>query len=397
MWNDLSISAVAAGFIAVLVSYAGPLAIFFQAGEAGHVAPDMVSSWILGISLGAGISGVVLSLYLRAPIITAWSAPGTALLVTLLPSLSMNEVVGAYLVAATIIFAIGVSGSFDRIIALIPPEIAAGMMAGILFPFGVGAFKSITSLPVLALGMMMAFLVFRRLIPRYSVVLVLLAGIVLAVGLGTTHLQDVRPAFATPQFVAPLFSLAATMSLALPLVLVSLTGQFLPGMAILRGAGYPAASRPIIAVTSIASFFVAFLGGITIVIAAITAAICTGPTAHPDPAKRYIAGVANGVFYLIGGVFSGTIVTLFAALPKEFVAVTAGLALIGAITVNLMAAVKDEKHRDAAMITFLATASGLTFLGLGSAFWGVVIGIIAHLIENMGRQTPVTAKSALGR
>jgi len=175
------------------------------------------------------------------------------------------------------------------------------------------------------------------------------------------------------------------MSLALPLVLVSLTGQFMPGMAILRSAGYPATAKPIIAVTSIVSLFMAVLGGITIVIAAITAAICTGPAAHPDPAKRYIAGVANGVFYLIGGLFSGTIVMLYSALPKEFVAVTAGLALIGAITVNLMGAVKDEKHRDAAMITFLATASGLTFLGLGSAFWGVVIGVIAHLIENIGR------------
>jgi len=385
MWKDLSISAIAAGFIAVLVSYSGPLAILFQAGEAGHIAPDMVSSWILGISLGAGISGVLLSIYLRAPIVTAWSAPGTALLVTLLPSMSMNEVVGAYLIAAAIIFAIGITGTFDRIIALIPPEIAAGMMAGILFPFGIGAFKSITSLPVLALGMTLAFLIFRRLAPRYSVVLVLVSGIALAVGLGTTHLQDVRPALATPQLVVPAFGFAGLMSLALPLVLVSLTGQFMPGMAILRSAGYPATAKPIIAVTSIVSLFMAVLGGITIVIAAITAAICTGPAAHPDPAKRYIAGVANGVFYLIGGLFSGTIVMLYSALPKEFVAVTAGLALIGAITVNLMGAVKDEKHRDAAMITFLATASGLTFLGLGSAFWGVVIGVIAHLIENIGR------------
>jgi len=185
-----------------------------------------------------------------------------------------------------------------------------------------------------------------------------------------------------PVFIAPEWTWHTTLSLAIPLVVVSLTGQFLPGMAILRVSGYSTPAQPIITVTSLASIVVAFFGGITIVIAAITAALCTGKDAHENPDKRYVAGIANGVFYLLGGLFSGTIVMLFTALPKEFVAVLAGLALIGAISVNVLGAVQEEDHREASMITFLATASGMSFLGLGSAFWGIVIGSFAYLILN---------------
>jgi benzoate membrane transport protein len=380
--NDWSVSAVAAGFLAVLISYSGPAVIFFQAADVANVSGEMIASWIWGISIGAAISGIFLSWTLRVPVITAWSAPGTALLVTLFPAITLNQAVGAYITAAVIIFLIGVSGSFDRIMRRIPPGIAAGMMAGILFQFGVNAFKSATTMPTLTFGMVIAYVVFRRLVPRYSIVLVLASGVILAMLLGTTNISGLELQLTTPVFITPEWTWGTTLSLALPLVLVSLTGQFLPGMAILHLSGYRTPARPIIAATSLASLGVAFFGGITIVVAAITAALCTGKDAHEDPAKRYVAGIANGVFYLIGGTFAGTIVMVFTALPKEFIAVLAGLALIGAIAANITAVVREEDHREASVITFLATASGMSFLGLGAAFWGVVIGGFAYLVLN---------------
>lgn len=379
-WRDWSLSAVLAGFLAVLVSYSGPLVIFFQAAQSAGVSADVMTSWVWAISLGAAVSGLVLSLWLKVPVVTAWSAPGTALLVTLFPGLSLNEAVGAYLIAAALIFLIGVSGSFDRIIASIPKGIAAGMMAGILFQFGVGAFRAVGSMPALALGMIVSYIVFRRWAPRYAIVLVLLVGVAISAGPGQFALGSLHFQMATPQVFWPEFSWAGTLSLALPLVLVSLTGQFLPGMAILRISGYDTPARPILGVTSLASLAIAVFGGITIVLAAITAALCTGPDAHDDKRRRYIAGVANGLFYLVGGVFAGAIVQLFTSLPTQFVAILAGLALLGAIGANLVETVQAESHREAALITFIATASGMTFLGLGSAFWGVVLGGLAYLV-----------------
>ncbi|MGQ7289472.1 benzoate/H(+) symporter BenE family transporter [Vreelandella venusta] len=376
--KDLSIPAIAAGFVAVLVSYSGPLAIFFQAAQSAEISNAMMTSWVWAISIGAAVSGILLSLWLKVPVVTAWSAPGTALLVTLFPGLSLNEAIGAYLTAAVIIFLIGVSGSFDRIIRMIPPGIASAMMAGILFQFGVGVFVSLESVPALAIGMIIAYLLFKRLTPCYSLVLLLIAGVILAVLLEGASLEGVSVQFADPQFIRPEWTWNATLSLAIPLVLVSLTGQFLPGMAILRTSGYSTPAKPIVIVASLTSFFTAFFGGITTVIAAITAAICTSKEAHEDPDKRYVAGVANGVFYLIGGIFAGTIVALFISLPGEFVAVLAGLALVGAISSNISAFAAEKSHLEASVITFIATASGVSFLGLGSAFWGVVVGALAY-------------------
>ncbi len=375
LFRDLSVSAVAAGFLAVLVSYAGPLAIFFQAGAAANVSPEMMTSWVWAISMGAAVSGIFLSIWLKAPIVTAWSAPGTALLVVLFPELSLNEAVGgAYITAALIIFVIGVSGTFDAFVRVIPKGgVAAGMMAGILFQFGLGAFAAIETTPALAIGMLVAYVVFRRFTPKYTLVLLLMAGIILAVVLEDASLAGVSLNLAVPRLITPEWSFGATLSLAIPLVLVSLTGQFLPGMAILRGgAGYRVKAKPVIAVASLVSLPMALFGGITTVVAAITAAICTGEDAHENPDKRYVAGgVFNGVFYLVGALFAGTIVALFTSLPSAFVAVLAGLALLGgAIANNLFAALEEVSHREASLITFLVTASGLSLFGLSSAFWG---------------------------
>jgi benzoate membrane transport protein len=385
-WSDWSLTALAAGFLAVLVSFAGPLAIFFQAAQAAHMPNDMFASWVWGISIGAAAAGISLSWRLRTPIITAWSAPGTALLITLFPQLSLNEAVGAYLSAALILLLIGLSGSLERIMGHVPKGIASGMMAGILVPFGLNAFKTAGSLPVLAFGMIASYLALKRLLPRYSVVLLMVVGAAIAWLSGSTHFSAVHVELVVPHVITPAWSWSATFSLALPLVLVTLTGQYLPGMAVLRTSGYHTPVRPVIVTSSLVSLAVAFTGGITIAIAAITAAMCTGRDAHEDPRRRYVAGIANGLFYLLAGLCGGSIVMLFAALPRELIVCLAGLALLGAITTNLGGVMAAEDHREASVITFLATASGMSFLGLGAAFWGIVIGLVAHRVLHGPRQ-----------
>ncbi|MDQ9947955.1 MULTISPECIES: benzoate/H(+) symporter BenE [Acinetobacter] len=387
--NDWSISATVAGFLAVLISYSGPLIIFFQAAQRAHVSTDMMVSWIWGISIGAAVSGIYLSIKFKTPVITAWSAPGTALLVTLFPNVSLNEAVAAYITSAIVIFLIGVTGYFDKLLKWIPQDVAAGMMAGILFQFGIGLFTSSDSMPFIVFSMLIVFLIAKRLMPRYTMIWVLAAGVLLSLILGKMNPVDVSFSLAIPQWISPEWTWNSTLNLAVPLILVSLTGQFLPGMAIMKLSGYDTPAKPIITVTSIASLAVACVGGITIVLASITAALCMGKDAHELKEKRYIAGIANGIFYILGGLFAGSIVMLFSLLPKELVAALAGLALLGAIATNISVAMRNDSQRDAALITFLATASGMHFLGLSSVFWGICIGVIAHFILTP-RSTPAT-------
>ncbi|MFX9342302.1 benzoate/H(+) symporter BenE [Acinetobacter baumannii] len=387
--NDWSISATVAGFLAVLISYSGPLIIFFQAAQRAHVSTDMMVSWIWGISIGAAVSGIYLSIKYKTPVITAWSAPGTALLVTLFPNISLNEAVAAYITSAIVIFLIGITGYFDKLLKWIPQDVAAGMMAGILFQFGISLFTASDSMPLIVFSMLIVFLIAKRLMPRYTMIWVLAAGVLLSLILGKMNPVDVSFNLAIPQWISPEWTLNSTLNLAVPLILVSLTGQFLPGMAIMKLSGYDTPAKPIITATSIASLAVACVGGITIVLASITAALCMGKDAHELKEKRYIAGIANGIFYILGGLFAGSIVMLFSLLPKELVAALAGLALLGAIATNISVAMKNDGQRDAALITFLASASGMHFLGLSSVFWGICIGVIAHFILTP-RSTPVT-------
>ncbi|ERL55252.1 benzoate/H(+) symporter BenE [Psychrobacter aquaticus] len=389
--EDWSLSASVAGFLAVLISYAGPLIIFFQAAQAAQVSDSMMASWIWGISIGAAVSGIYLSIKYKTPIITAWSAPGTALLVTVFPEMSINEAISAYIISAVVIFFVGATGSFDKILRWIPNGIAAGMMAGILFQFGLELFVATNTMPFIVFSMLGCYLLAKRFSPRYTMIWVLLCGVILSVLLGRMNPVDMNLAITIPTVIWPEWTWNATFNLAIPLILVSLTGQFLPGMAILNLSGYDTPAKPIVSVASLASLIVACVGGITIVLAAITAALCTGKDAHELKEKRYIAGVANGIFYLLGGLFAGSIVRMFSLLPKELVAALAGLALIGAISANITIAMKDDGQRDAALITFLATASGMSFLGLSSVFWGIVIGMVAHYILTKKRLLPLSS------
>ena len=387
--QDWSLSASVAGFLAVLIAYAGPLVIFFQAAQAAQVSEAMMASWIWGISIGTAIPGIYLSIKYKAPIVTAWSAPGTVLLVTLFPQMSINEAVAAYIISAIVIFMVGATGYFDKVLQWIPNSIAAGMMAGILFQFGLGLFVATDTMPFIIFSMLGCYLLAKRLSPRYTMIWVLLCGVTLSLLLGKMNPVDINFTMTIPVLIWPEWSWHSTFNLAIPLILVSLSGQFLPGMAILNLSGYDTPAKPIVMATSIASLAVACVGGITITLAAITAALCTGKDAHELKEKRYIAGVANGIFYLLGGLFASSIVLVFSLLPKELIAALAGLALIGAISANITVAMKDDSQRESALITFLATASGMQFLGLSSVFWGICIGMIAHYILTKKSSKPV--------
>ncbi len=390
--RDCSLSAVVAGFIATIISYAGPLVIIFQAAKAGGLPHDVLSSWVWTISIGSGVLGIVLSLRYRAPIVIAWSAPGSALLVTMLPDISMNQAVGAYLVSNLVILLVGLSGAFDKVIGKLPAAISAAMLAGILFRFGTDLFVSVKDQPWLVLAMFATYLLFKRAMPRYAVMAVLVVGVAMAVGSGELRSEALVLGLAKPVWITPEFSWQVILGVAFPLVMVALTGQFVPGMAVLRNAGYQTPASPLISGSALGTLLLAPFGCHGLNLAAITAAICTGREAHEDPGKRYIAGVSGGVFYLLLGIFGATLVSVFTAFPAALIAALAGLALLSAIGAALHGAMSVPADREAALITFLVTASGMSLLGLSAAFWGLIFGIAAHLLLTLRKPAAAPAK-----
>ncbi len=391
LMKDFSLSAVVAGFIATVISYAGPLVIIFQAAKAGGMPHEVLSSWVWTISIGSGVLGILLSVRYRVPIIIAWSAPGSALLVSMLPDITLNEAVGAYIVSSVVVLLVGLSGAFDRIINRLPAAIAAGMLAGILFRFGTGLFVSVKEQPWLVLAMFGTYLLFKRALPRYAVLAVLVVGVTITIASGELRSDALVIGLATPVWIAPEFSWQVILNIAFPLVMVALTGQFVPGMAVLRNDGYETPASPLISSSALGSLLLAPFGCHGLNLAAITAAICTGRESHEDPSKRYVAGVSGGVFYLLLGIFGATLVSIFTAFPAALIAALAGLALLAAIGGALSAAMAVPADREAALITFLVTASGMSFLGLSAAFWGLIFGIAAHLLLSLRKPAPAVA------
>ncbi|WP_294033032.1 benzoate/H(+) symporter BenE family transporter [uncultured Moraxella sp.] len=380
--KDWSLSATIAGFLAVAISYAGPLVIVFQAGQQAGLDNSMMISWIWAISIGSALTSIALSLRYKMPVLLAWSIPGTVLLLDLLPQMTLSEMVGAYIVTAIISLVIGISGYFDRLLSWIPQGVAAGMMAGILLNFGLQIFNSATDSPVLVFTMLIVYLIGRSVSPRYVIFWVLLSGLLAAYFLEGFDGSEIRFSISKPQIIAPDFSWQAILNLAVPLVILNFTGQFLPGMALLRLNDYQMSSKPVINTASLASLVIAPFGGISIVQAAVTATLCMGKECHEHSSQRYIGGVANGLFYLLGALFAGSLVGLFEILPSALIGALAGLALLGALLNNLSIAMQTSAQKEAALITFLTTASDISLLGLSSVFWGVVIGMISYLVLN---------------
>ena len=371
-----------AGLVSVIVNYGGTFILVFQAAKVAGLSPELTASWVWSISIGVGVTGIVLSSTAREPIITAWSTPAAAFLITALATTPYAEAIGAYLLSAAAFVALGLSGYFEKAIRLIPPGIAAGLLAGILLQFGIGAFGGMSIDPVLAGLLIMAYLVLKRFTARYAVVGILVLGLAFLLIEDRVDLSGLALQLAAPVFTMPAFSLNATLSVALPLFLITLTGQYMPGMLVLRNDGFKTSANPIVTVTGLGSLLMAPFGSHAFNIAAITAAICTGREAHEDPSRRWIAGIAAGVFYILVGVFGVTLAALFMAFPATFITTLAGLALLGAIGGSLAGAMADAQAREASLITFLAAAANISLLGIGGAFWGLVIGLVAHAVLN---------------
>jgi len=380
-WNDLT-HPIVAGLISVIVNYGGTFILVFQAAKVAGLSPELTASWVWSISIGVGVTGIILSWVSREPIITAWSTPAAAFLVTALATTPYAEAIGAYLISAAAFVALGLSGWFERVIRLIPPGVAAGLLAGILLQFGIGAFGGMSIDPLLAGLLIVAYVVLKRFTARYAVVGILVLGLAFLLIQDRVDLSGLTLKLAAPIFTMPEFSLNALLSVALPLFLITLTGQYMPGMLVLRNDGFRTSANPIVTVTGLGSLLMAPFGSHAFNIAAITAAICTGREAHENPDKRWIAGIAAGVFYILVGVFGVTLAAVFMAFPATFITTLAGLALLGTIGGSLAGAMSDAKTREASLITFLAAAANITLLGIGGAFWGLVIGLVAYAVLN---------------
>ncbi|KFJ09729.1 benzoate transporter family protein [Delftia acidovorans] len=393
-FRDL-IHPVVAGLISVIVNYGGTFILVFQAAKVAGLSPELTASWVWSISIGVGVTGLVLSWLSREPIITAWSTPAAAFLVTALATTPYAEAVGAYVVSAAAFVVLGLSGWFERVIRLIPPGVASGLLAGILLQFGIKAFGGMSVDPLLAGLLIVAYVLLKRLTARYAVVGILALGMAFLLAQDRVDLSGLQLRFAAPVFTRPEFTLNALLSVALPLFLITLTGQYMPGMLVLRNDGFKTSANPIVTLTGLGSLLMAPFGSHAFNIAAITAAICTGKEAHEEPSRRWIAGIAAGVFYILVGVFGVTLAAVFMAFPATFITTLAGLALLGTIGGSLANALADAKTREASLITFLAAAANISMLGIGGAFWGLVIGLVAHAVLN-GQWPRRAARSEAG-
>lgn len=374
MGGVVKVAHISAGFIAVLVGYTSSAAIIFQAAASAGASQAQISSWMWALGIGMGLTCIGFSLKYRQPILTAWSTPGAALLVTALSGLPMSEAIGIFLFSSGLILVCGITGWFDRIMQLVPASLAAAMLGGVLLTFGLDLFVSVNSQPLIVGAMILSYLLLRHRVPRYVIPVSLLLGTALAANAGLLQFEDLSWQLATPVLMMPSFSLTSLLGIGLPLFMVTMASQNVPGVAVLRAHGYQAPASPLISWTGIVGLVLAPFGGFAFNLAAISAAVCMGEEVDKDPKQRYKAAVWAGVFYLLMGLFGATVVGLFAALPTELVMAIAGLALLGTIGQSLTVAMQDSAEREAALLTFMITASGMTLGGIGSAFWGLVIG-----------------------
>jgi benzoate membrane transport protein len=386
--HELSLSAIVAGLVAVLVSFGGTAVLMVQAGHAAGLDTIHIGSWLGSICFILGLGGLVISLRSRMPIVLAWSTPGAALLVTALAGVPFDQAVGAFVLAALLTIACGVFGWIDPIMRRVPPEIASAMLAGVLLNFGLGVFTSITEQPALVLAMCAAYLISKRWIPRYAVLVVMVVGLAVASLSGQLQFGHLDWQLTQFTWTTPSFTWQAAISIGIPLFVVALASQNLPGLAILQAYGYRTAASRLVGATGILSLLAAPFGAHSVTLGAITAAICTGPEAHPDPSRRYIASATYGLTYLLLSIAAGAIALFFQALPAALIAALAGLALLSAILGGMTTAMANPDRREAALITLLATASGFSMWGIGSAFWGLLAGLVAHSILSFRQPIP---------
>ncbi len=393
--GDTSVAAVSAGFVATLVGFTSTIALIFHAALSLGATPAQVSSWVWALGIGMGLSTIGLSLWTRVPILITWSTPGAAVIAAAATGVSMSEAVGAFLVCGGLMLLSGVSGVFERLMSRIPLALASALLAGILAKFALMAFAGAADHTVLVLAMFFTYLAGRRWWLRYAVLGVLAVGVLTATASGLLNTQALSHDawLAWPVFVMPQWSWQAVIGMGLPLFIVTMASQAVPGVSAIQGAGYEAPVSPLMSWSGVTTLLLAPFGGYAFNLAAITAAIVLSPHAHADTRRRYTAAIMSGLFYIGMGLLGGAVAGLLAAFPSALVMGVAGLALLGTIGNGLATALRGERHREAALITFLVTLSGVTLLGVSSAFWGLVAGTIALFVEHFRAPPPDTADS----
>ncbi|MCJ8235178.1 benzoate/H(+) symporter BenE family transporter [Aeromonas veronii] len=381
-----------AGFIAVMVGYTSSVILIIQAATAAGADTAQVASWLWTLGIGMGVSCIGLSFYYRIPILTAWSTPGAALLITTLGNFTLAEAIGAFVISSLLITLCGISGWFDRLMKHIPAPLAAAMLAGVLLKFGLDLFKIAPQDPLLLGTLLLAFLLGRHLWPRYTMVLVLGVGMLICSVRGDLQMGTLHWQLASPLWTWPAFSLDALFGIALPLFIVTMTSQNMPGIAILRAHGYQPSTSSLISWTGLTGLLLAPFGGYAFNLAAITAAICMGKEVDSDTKRRWPAAVWAGCFYLLTGCFGATVAALFSAFPAALVTCVAGLALLGTIGSSLHSALQEDEAREAALLTFIITASGISLLGIAAACWGLLIGLAIYQLQSYRQRNQLNLK-----
>jgi benzoate membrane transport protein len=392
--SSLILPAWTAGLLIMIIGFTGSLVLTVPAATAAGLTPAQLSSWVWAIAVGSGLATIILSLLYRQPVLTAWSTPGLALLGTSLATYRLSEAVGAYIIVGLAIAALGVSGLFERAVRVIPQPVALAVLGGLLLKYGFALFSGVASAPLIIPAIIAAFLLLRRAAMRVPIAGALLVGFAAAWATGQLQLGDLRLTLATPVIIWPEFTLRAAFGLALPLLVLALASQNLPGFAVMRAAGYAPPVNGALVVTGLLSVLLAPMLNHGLTMAAITAAIGNSPEAHPDPARRYAAAVAAGVFKLTLGLFGVAVVSLLTALPPAVVTAIAGLALSGTIAQCLAGGFTELEYRDASLWALLVTASDVHLFGIGSAFWGFVAGVGVHMLLGRRRATAAAAPAA---
>ncbi|MBL4832033.1 MAG: benzoate/H(+) symporter BenE family transporter [Aliivibrio sp.] len=388
----LILNRINTGFIAVLVGFTSTVALIYQAAINLGGDIQMVSSWLLALGLGMGITSIGLSLYYRIPILIAWSTPGAALLISSTQGFTIHQATGAFLFSAALITLSGVTGWFEKVMNRVPQPIANAMLAGILINFGINTFNLMDQQIALVSSMLLTYLLCKYLLPRYTMLAVLLIGFTTAWLLKLIEIPELQWQISTLHYIQPEWSIAAFISIGLPLFVVTMASQNIPGIAVLKAHGYQAPVSSTMTVTGAANLLLAPFGGFAINLAAITAAICMTENADPISKQRYWTSVAAGVFYILMGLGAVTLMTLFDALPAALILALAGIALFSTIGNSLQLALHDVRYREAALITFMVTASNLEIWNIGSPLWGVVAGGITLLIQRWLRSLPPTQR-----
>ncbi|MGF1911395.1 benzoate/H(+) symporter BenE family transporter [Vibrio kasasachensis] len=376
--RQFNLSHFSAGFTAVLVGYTSSVVIIIQAATTAGATPAQIESWLLVLGVAMGLTSIAYSWFYKMPILTAWSTPGAAMLAISAHDYNLNVIIGAFVVSGGLILLTGLITPLSRALERIPSQLATAMLAAILLPFCLEGFKTITTTPVIFISMFAGFLLAKRFVAKYAMLVLLTIGVICTLIVSNTELGTIEFSIAQPIWIKPGFDIASILNLSIPLYLVTMLSQNLPGIAMIKSYQYSPPVKPILIGTGLTNILFAPFGGFSANLAAISAAICMTPEVDANRAHRYRAAIWAGVFYLIAGVFAKTVVTLFMALPPEVTKILAGFALLGTLLMCLTNTLQEVGYRESALFTFLITLSGVSFLGVSATLWGLLIGMI-HL------------------